>query len=71
MNIFNPREPQIRQSLFRQMHFFQLFAKVCHRQSFPLYGICTYTVVYKHCDENPSWVGDTCIALIQNNDSEL
>ena len=26
---------------------------------------------YEVCDENPSWVGDTCIAVLQRNDSEL
>ena len=31
--MFNPREPKIRQSLFRQLHFIQQFAKVSHRQS--------------------------------------
>jgi len=26
---------------------------------------------YEVCDENPSWIGDTCIAVLERNDSEL
>ena len=26
---------------------------------------------YEVCDENPSWVGDTCIAVLQRSNSEL
>ena len=38
LNVFNPQEPQIGQSLFNQMHFIQQFDKVCHRKNFPLYN---------------------------------
>ena len=38
INIFNPQEPHIHQSLFHEMHFIQQFAKVFYCQSFPLYS---------------------------------